>query len=188
MEAETRTPTVRDSRNNDRIHSWKEIANYLNRTVRTVQRWEHSEHLPVHRRTHDLNAAGPVYAYKSELDAWLLEVFPPNEIREAGEAQEAVEAPALRETPGRAETPPVNRKRILLFTTLGAAVLISAFSVWKLWPHGKPAVSLEVVRLTDFPGTKRTPALSPDGKYLAFSWNGQNQDNFDIYTRSLYSG
>jgi hypothetical protein len=32
-----------------RLDSWKEIASYLGRGVRTVQRWECEEGLPVHR-------------------------------------------------------------------------------------------------------------------------------------------
>ena len=51
------------------LQSWKDIANYLKRTVRTVRRWEKEEHLPVHRHLHQ--AASSVYAYPSELDAWL---------------------------------------------------------------------------------------------------------------------
>ena len=52
----------------ERLESWKDIANYLNRGVRTVQRWESEEGLPVHRHTHD--KLGTVYSYKAELDAW----------------------------------------------------------------------------------------------------------------------
>ena len=52
----------------DHLDSWKEIAAYLNRQVRTLQRWEKLENLPVHRHQHD--TLGSVYAYKSELDAW----------------------------------------------------------------------------------------------------------------------
>ena len=52
----------------DRLESWKEIAAYLNRSVRTVRRWEADEGLPVHRQMH--RALGSVYAFKSELDAW----------------------------------------------------------------------------------------------------------------------
>ena len=51
-----------------RLDSWKEIAAYLRREVRTVQRWEKTDGLPVHRL--QLNKQGPVYAYKSELDSW----------------------------------------------------------------------------------------------------------------------
>ena len=56
----------------DRLDSWKQIANYMNRTVRTVQRWEAEEHLPVHRRVHGPMNRHPVHAYKSELDQWFL--------------------------------------------------------------------------------------------------------------------
>jgi len=52
----------------DRLESWKEIAAYLNRSVRTVRRWEADEGLPVHRQMH--RTLGSVYAFKSELDAW----------------------------------------------------------------------------------------------------------------------
>ena len=34
---------------NDRLESWKEIAAHLKRDVRTVQRWEKREGLPVYR-------------------------------------------------------------------------------------------------------------------------------------------
>jgi TolB-like protein/Tfp pilus assembly protein PilF len=52
----------------DNLISWKEIAAYLRRDVRTVQRWEKTEGLPVRRhRHHELES---VYALKSELDSW----------------------------------------------------------------------------------------------------------------------
>jgi TolB-like protein/Tfp pilus assembly protein PilF len=50
------------------LESWKEIAAYLKRGVRTVRRWENEEGLPVHRQTH--KKLGTVYAYKGELDDW----------------------------------------------------------------------------------------------------------------------
>jgi hypothetical protein len=50
------------------LDSWKEIAAYLNRNVRTVQRWEKSEGLPIHRHVHE--RANSVSAYKKEIDAW----------------------------------------------------------------------------------------------------------------------
>jgi TolB-like protein/Flp pilus assembly protein TadD len=52
----------------DRLDSWKEIAAFLNRGVRTVQRWEATEGLPVHRHQH--RQLGSVYALKSEVSAW----------------------------------------------------------------------------------------------------------------------
>ena len=53
---------------NRRLESWKEIAAYLGKTVRTTQRWE-AEGLPVRREVH--GSRGYIFAYTSELDAWL---------------------------------------------------------------------------------------------------------------------
>jgi TolB-like protein len=52
----------------DRLDSWKAIARYLGRSVRTVRRWEADEGLPVHRHMH--RSLASVYAFKSELDTW----------------------------------------------------------------------------------------------------------------------
>jgi len=51
------------------LRGWKQIAAYLHRDVRTVQRWERSEHLPVHRQLH--LKLGSVHAVSAELDEWL---------------------------------------------------------------------------------------------------------------------
>lgn len=52
----------------NRLNSWKEIAAYLKRDVRTLHRWEAEEGLPIYRHLH--KKRGSVYAYKSELEAW----------------------------------------------------------------------------------------------------------------------
>ncbi|MDA2925399.1 helix-turn-helix domain-containing protein, partial [Acidobacteria bacterium AH-259-L09] len=52
----------------ERLDSWKEVAVYLRRSVRTVQRWEKEDGLPIYRLPHIRR--GTIYAYKSELDAW----------------------------------------------------------------------------------------------------------------------
>src|ERR1041385_3218904 len=52
----------------DRLDSWKEIASFLRRDVRTVQRWEKKEGLPVYRHLHD--KLGSIYAYRNELTDW----------------------------------------------------------------------------------------------------------------------
>jgi adenylate cyclase len=51
------------------LRGWKQIAAYLHRDVRTVQRWERTEHLPVHRQLH--LKLGTVHAVRAELDDWL---------------------------------------------------------------------------------------------------------------------
>lgn len=51
------------------LRGWKQIGAYLHRDVRTVQRWEREEQLPVHRQLH--RKLGTVHAIRTELDAWL---------------------------------------------------------------------------------------------------------------------
>jgi predicted DNA-binding transcriptional regulator AlpA len=84
-----------------RLDSWKEIAAYLGRSQKTVQRWEETQELPVHRLLHEKR--GSVYAYTSELDAW----------REARKS--ATESPIVNESrPPIVEIPKrrINEKRL----------------------------------------------------------------------------
>ena len=62
------TPPPSKASPDDRLDSWKEIAAFLKRGVRTVQRWERTEALPVHRHQHA--KLGSVYALRSEVAAW----------------------------------------------------------------------------------------------------------------------
>src|SRR5215475_475161 len=51
------------------LNSWKEVATYMGRGVRTVQRWERELGLPVRRPRAKSRSA--VIAFKPELDKWL---------------------------------------------------------------------------------------------------------------------
>ena len=75
-----------------RLDSWKEIAAYLKRGARTVQRWEREEGLPVRRLQH--GKLGSVYGYKPELDAWW-----------AGRGEASDNQPAADATPSVAVMP-----------------------------------------------------------------------------------
>lgn len=55
--------------NSDVLNSWKEVAAYLGRGVRTVQRWEQELGLPVRRPRGKERSA--IIALKPELDRWL---------------------------------------------------------------------------------------------------------------------
>ncbi len=54
---------------NDKLETWKEIANYVGRDLRTVMRWEKERSLPVHCIPGGGRRA--VFAFRSEIDAWL---------------------------------------------------------------------------------------------------------------------
>jgi len=62
------------------LSGWKDIANYLRKGVRTVQRYERELGLPVHRIAG--KSVGSVIATKSEIDAWVKSP-PPREIPKA---------------------------------------------------------------------------------------------------------
>ena len=69
MATQQQVPLVHGNGNaDDRLKSWRQIATYLNRGVRTVQRWNLHAGLPVHRVG---PARTPVVAFRSEIDAWL---------------------------------------------------------------------------------------------------------------------
>ena len=81
----------------DCLSSWKEIAGYLHREVRTVQRWEKHEGLPIHRHRH--RRGNSVYAYKLELNDWWnrearsVEVEPSQTLSQAGSSKVATRQP-----------------------------------------------------------------------------------------------
>ncbi len=71
------------------------------------------------------------------------------------------------------------------------AVLLLGAAYWSAYSgsDGEPApVTLQSVPVTSYPGIERTPAISPNGDQVAYSWNGPNQDNFDIYVQLVGAG
>lgn len=102
----------------DRLDSWKEIAGYLKREVRTVHRWEAEEGLPIHRHLH--KNRGTVYAYKSELDAWWRARQPQSE------QTELAGRPAPRSYPWRVFA--------LIFVACALLAIAGYFARNYLWP------------------------------------------------------
>ncbi len=71
----------------------------------------------------------------------------------------------------------------------GTVVLLLAAVGVGLWllrpaPHAAP----KTVPLTSYPGRQITPAFSPDGKQVAFAWDGEKGDNLDIYVKLVDAG
>lgn len=60
------------------LDSWKDIADYLGRDIRTCYRWEKELGLPV-RRIDDQSSRSKVFAYKSEIDEWFAKKGPEKE-------------------------------------------------------------------------------------------------------------
>ena len=71
-----------------------------------------------------------------------------------------------------------------------AATLLIGLAAFAAW-HSRSIATPPAVRaypLTTYPGFERNPALSPEGERVAFTWDGEKQDNFDIYVKAIGSG
>jgi TolB-like protein/thioredoxin-like negative regulator of GroEL len=106
-----------------RLDSWKEIAAYLKRDIRTVQLWEKKEGLPIHRHTHASRAS--VYAFPAEIDAWQQNRKPAAVIEaetplESVTSPEPTVVPASPQSKEEKATAPERRRRISTYVLLGA--------------------------------------------------------------------
>lgn len=150
-----------------RLDSWKEIAEYLGRDVRTAMRWAKSQQLPVRR----VGGQGrSVFAFTDEIDAWL-----------AGSPAAAPDQPPAPSADPDAAPPAPPRRglryRAYAIAMVAVAVLVIAISPGTRWSVKPGASGLPVrvevnelaVSLTD--GSRRreihrfdpdvTPTLTP---------------------------
>jgi TolB-like protein/Tfp pilus assembly protein PilF len=103
-----------------RLDSWKAIATFLDRDVRSVQRWEHERGLPVYRLPGQ--KGGAVFAYERELEQWM---------RSRGSEARTVPDPAFgaaSDIPASGEAgrqPPGRPLRIVAGTIAAAAVVVA---------------------------------------------------------------
>jgi TolB-like protein len=137
-----------------KLVSWKEIATYLGREVRTVQRWEETEGLPVHRHEHLKKST--VYAYPGELDTWFKKRQPVDDpeadaafVPEADVADPDSEAgnggaaaitvdqsdvtphPSPRIEPER--PPPPKRQGLAIMLASAAILCLVGYGAYRLW-------------------------------------------------------
>jgi len=159
-----RHPDPPSSLSGDRLDSWKEIAVYLRRDIKTVQRWEKREGMPVHRHLHD--KIGSVFAFRTELDDWarnrrLRAQEPP--LPAGGESQK-VSGPPLPD--GRVARWQWAFTAVLAALGIGLAVALTIQRFTRA--DDNPLASARFVQLTDFNGLEQAAAISPDGKLVAF--------------------
>ena len=70
-----------------------------------------------------------------------------------------------------------------------ATIVVLAGVALALWlarrPESGAPSSFRIVPLTSYPGMELRPSFSPDGRQVAFSWNGEKEDNLDIYVKQV---
>ncbi|MEM7583951.1 MAG: protein kinase, partial [Acidobacteriota bacterium] len=105
------------------------------------------------------------------------------------ELKDASDSGTLVATPITAPTTQLQSPRAALWrraSVLGPVLAVAVLALAAWWWRPQPSVEtapLVPTPLTSYPGIEQTPALSPSGEQVAFSWNGESQDNFDIYVR-----
>ena len=84
---------------------------------------------------------------------------------------------------------PSSRPRFIIGAAgmaLGLAAAAGAWW-WSSW-NASPVNTGPIKPLTTYAGHEAEPAISPDGKQIAFAWDGPGRDNFDIYVRLVDGG
>lgn len=170
----------------DRLDSWKEIAAYLNRDAKTVQRWEKREAMPVHRHVHDRISS--VYASRAELDAWArgrnLRAAEENGIDRASSADPVLQLASPI-------SPPTSRVSLELALLLAAVILALAIGVI-LWLQRteyfwrNPIAGARFQTVTDFQGKDQAAAVSRDGQFVAFL--SDRDGHMDVWVTQVGSG
>lgn len=95
--------------------------------------------------------------------------------------------------PSRPDAAAAPRRRPALLLLLGGSLaLLAGINIWIVrhrsaiaGPEAPPARSTPV---TSFPGREEDPAISPDGDYVAFAWDGDTGGNLDVYVKLIDGG
>jgi Tol biopolymer transport system component/predicted Ser/Thr protein kinase len=77
-------------------------------------------------------------------------------------------------------------RRPAVFAAIGFVVISGGYAAWRaLHVPSAPPVNARAVPVTALPGMVRWPSFSPDGNQIAFQWNGDKQDNADVYVQQI---
>ncbi|MGA7824884.1 MAG: hypothetical protein WCA14_11860 [Steroidobacteraceae bacterium] len=187
-----------------RLDSWKKIAAHFNRDVKTVQRWEQREGMPVHRHVHDKQ--GSVYAFRSELDIW----WQSRRGKLPGSGDRAPESfsepaphsppvlPKAPSAPATAAAPDAQATRFMRLmkrpSALAAAIVAVLLLVYAVLRFGYPAEDMwrnplahaTFTRLTDWPGIEQAAEISPDGRWVSFL--ADHDGHMDAWLTQIGSG
>lgn len=112
-----------------RLSGWKEIANYLDVTVRTAQLWERNQGLPVHRLSGGARAR--VHAYTDELEMWL---------------QGRSEPPSKEANAQERDAGALSARVGLLIVISATVVVLGAAALWSLGRQAPIPVNCELER------------------------------------------
>jgi Tol biopolymer transport system component/predicted Ser/Thr protein kinase len=83
---------------------------------------------------------------------------------------------------------PALRQKSAIWGAVSVLVILAAIGIFYfLQRASREAPAMRVVPLTSYRGSEILPSFSPDGNQVAFSWNNETQDNYDIYIKVVGS-
>ena len=75
------------------------------------------------------------------------------------------------------------RQRLVYGVAATALLPVAAVLAWRWMTPPTQTEAPKLVPLTTYTGYERYPSFSPDGQQVAFDWNGETEDNRDIYVK-----
>ena len=99
------------------------------------------------------------------------------------------QAPRPEVVTGRSESRSA-RKRMWLGVGSLALLFLAASLFYLIFARhfAPPLPPMKTVAFTSYPGYAGKPAISPEGNSIAFVWNGDRGDNFDVYVKLVDAG
>ena len=94
-------------------------------------------------------------------------------------------APAVERTRRTFSFPGPTRLGLVGVVLLPVIVLYVA--AWR-WPDEPDAEPMRALPLTSLTGAVRAPSLSPDGKFVVFTWTPEGKANTDLYVQQIGTG
>ncbi|MEM8890012.1 MAG: winged helix-turn-helix domain-containing protein [Bacteroidota bacterium] len=96
------------------------------------------------------------------------------EVKKAGKEKRAIPKKAVK-------------KSLLISAIVLLTLVIGAFASQQVVKTFAPK-SFHPQAIANYSNTEYWPSISPDGKFVAYSWRGKKDDNWDVYVKQMGSG
>jgi Tol biopolymer transport system component/serine/threonine protein kinase len=104
------------------------------------------------------------------------------ELKEESESGKLLTPTAIISQPRR------GTRSYLIGAAIAGVLAVAVVVAWYFTFRATPEIALHAVPLTSYRGYQLSPSFSPDGNQVAFSWDGDKHDNFDIYIKLIGPG
>ena len=79
----------------------------------------------------------------------------------------------------------LSKKPVVVVSTIVLLVVLGAFATRSIFLPLSSAKVYSPMPIANFSNTEYWPAISPDGRFVAYGWKGTSDDNWDIYAKLI---